>query len=397
VDRGPTVLPGAPDVAGCLAVPGQSTPRRLSRYACGAGPGLEFARAGFVGVTVDGPQTGSRLVPGSPTFGKLVGECNIAAWTGEDWAMFNVCNPRAIADNIRESAFETSLVPDLLLRGPLLVEDRDPCRLRGARLDPKHLALMGHSMGATIAPLALALEPRFRAVVLSGANGSYIENVVAKELPKPALATTLEDQLNLRSCTTEFDLLPNLFQWAEEQSDPAVYEPLVFGPAAKAPPDVLMIQGIGDHYVPSPIANVSSLSLNVDLVGPSYDGADLRKCVTTIPGADVPLYTCEDGTRRYPLSPVGALLSLIGRKQIPSPPSGGVTRNRLHATGAVVQYRRDRVCRDDGHEVAYDIAQARWQYRCFLESFARGSARVLSPPPENPNDDALEIDAPCPF
>jgi hypothetical protein len=399
VDRGPTIAPGEDKVAGCLTMPGQDKPRHPSEYRCGAGPAREFARAGFLGVTVDGPQTGNRLVAGSPAFDALVQQCAIPPYSGEDWAMFDVCNPRAITDNVRESALETALVPDLLLAGPLQVKagDPDPCRLNGARVDPARLALMGHSMGATITPLVLAIERRFRAVVLSGANGSYIENVVTKERPSP-LATTLEQQLNLQSCTTEFDLLPSLFQWAEEPSDPAVYEPLVFGPSVKAtPPDVIMIQGIGDHYIPSPIANVSSLALDLDLFGSEYDAADPRRCESRDPTRDVPVFTCPDGVRRYPLSPISSLLPLVGRRAVPVVPPAGVAKNRLGATGALVQYRRDRVCRDDGHEVAYDIAQARWQYRCFLRSFgAGGTARLFAPPPENPDDDTLDIKAPCP-
>ena len=49
------------------------------------------------------------------------------------------------------------------------------------------MALMGHSMGATIAPLALAFEPRYRVGLLSGAGASWIENVIYKSCRLPVL------------------------------------------------------------------------------------------------------------------------------------------------------------------------------------------------------------------
>jgi len=50
---------------------------------------------------------------------------------------------------------------------------------------------MGHSMGATITPLVLAFEPRFRAAVLSGAGASWIANLLYKQEPL-ALAPAIE-------------------------------------------------------------------------------------------------------------------------------------------------------------------------------------------------------------
>jgi hypothetical protein len=355
-----------------------------------------YARAGLVGITVDGPQTGSRLKAGSSILGSIAAQCGVDGNSGEDNAMFDVCNPSAIADNIRESAIEAALVPRMMLSERFTVElakdgSGDPCGLAGIQFDDKRLALMGHSMGATIVPLVLALEPRFRAVVMSGANASYIENFPSKQQPFE-LASTLEQMLGLDYCLDEFELLPSLFEWAEETSDPAVYER--YSGQGKMP-DVLMIQGIGDHYVPSPVANASSLGLGLDVAGKTYDDKDPHLC----PGeATVPIMECR-GARRYELSPVAPLLSsVLGRKQYAAIPPGGLDAKRAGsgATTFVSQYPRDMACRQDGHEVAYQIAKARWQYRCFLESFAAGHTRVFAPPAGDPYDDSWEIDAPCP-
>jgi hypothetical protein len=347
----------------------------------------------MVGITVDGPQTGSRLQKGDPGLGKLVGACGIDPKTGEDNAMFDVCNPRAIRDNIRQSALEIALIPQLLAR-PLHVSggpDGDPCHINGATVDGSRLAIMGHSMGATITPLAVALQPKLKAVVLSGANGSYIENIVAKEMPSP-LAPELEEMLGLGYCLDEFSMLSSLFQWAEEASDPVVYEQSLFADPKRTPPDVLMIQGIGDHYIPPPVANVNSMGMRLDLLGPPLDKLRPQRC-TSNPEHSVP--TCSDGRDRYPITEVVPLLAYAGTGDILEYPDGGVARNRDGGTRALVQYNRDAACRQDGHEVAYEIAKARWQYRCFLSSFAKGQAKVFAAPPGSA-DESVEIDVECP-
>jgi hypothetical protein len=248
-------------------------------------------------------------------------------------------------------------------------------------------------MGATVAPLALHLQPRYKAVVLSGANGSYIENILAKEMPSP-LAAQLEQLFGLDYCLDEFSVLSSLFQWAEEPSDPVVYEPALFAdPKKRPPPDVLMIQGIGDHYIPPPVADVSSMGLRLSLVGPVRDNDRPQRCTPDPEGA-VP--RCG-GDARYPVTKVLDLLPYVGTGPVPYPAHGPVLRDpRDGSLRALVQYDRDASCRQDGHEVAYEIAQARWQYRCFLASFARGQAKVWPPPPASVTDDTLEIDAPCP-
>src|SRR5690606_19437534 len=121
------------------------------------------------GVSWDGPHGGPRNVTGGD----------------EQFLMFNVLNPDALRDNVRQSALEAVLVART---AGALTFDASSCPgadTGGAqvRFDPERLALMGHSMGATIAPLAAAAEPAFRALVLSGAGGSYLENVLHKRKP----------------------------------------------------------------------------------------------------------------------------------------------------------------------------------------------------------------------
>src|SRR5207237_1390229 len=84
--------------------------------------------------------------------------------------------------------------------------------------DTSILALMGHSMGATIAPLTLAIEPRYRAAILSGAGGSWIENIVYKQSPVP-VRPVMELLLHYAGSGRhlgEFDAALGLMQWAGE-------------------------------------------------------------------------------------------------------------------------------------------------------------------------------------
>jgi hypothetical protein len=210
-------------------------------------------------------------------------------------------------------------------------------------------------MGAWIAPLAVAWEPLLRAVVLSGAGGSWIDNVMYKQQPinikKDAelIIGYLTDGYSL----TPFDPLLSLIQWAAEAADPQLYARyLVAEPLAGAEArSLLMVQGIVDHYILPDIANSLSLSLGLDLGGPELDGGNAE--------------LMADGQ-----TPLGTLLPLTGRQTVTLPATG----NRDGVTALVVQWPGDGI--EDGHEVLFQTEPPKRQYRCFLETFAAGTARV---------------------
>ncbi|MBK9000515.1 MAG: hypothetical protein IPM35_32750 [Myxococcales bacterium] len=311
----------------------------------GTGPALQFARAGWAGVSVDGPHGGLRNVTGGD----------------EQFLMFNVTNPAALRDNVRQSAAEIALQAHVLAKlaidaasCPDLVTSGGP-----AKLDANALALMGHSMGATIAPLVLATEPMFRAGILSGAGGSWIENVLYKQKPVPVkgFAELLLGVAGKHSLS-ESDPALSLFQWAAEPADPPVYgRAVVHEPAAGAPRHVLLLQGIVDHYIMPSIANATSLSLGLDLAGDSLDAA-------TAELADLPH--------------LEEVIAFSGRAQIALPATGNVSAGgKPKATAVVVQHPEDGV--EDGHEVVFQTAAPKHQYQCFLESLAAGLPRVPKP------------------
>jgi len=304
----------------------------------GSGPGRAFAREGWAAISIDGPHGGLRNV----TMGD------------EQLLIFNVANPRAMRDNIRQSAIELMLAAHL---GPRLTIDASDCGGLGdaaATLDAGRVVLMGHSMGATIAPLAMAIEPRFDALLLSGAGGSWIENVVHKESPLPVrpLAEAILGVAG-RYRLHEHDPTLMLLQWAGENADPPVYGRFIQDRS------VLMMQGIVDTYILPPIANATSLSLGLDLGGEGLEHTDERSAAFT---------------------PLETLLPLVGAESRPLPIQG----NRAERTAVVTQHPEDPV--EDGHEVVFQTEGPKTQYRCFLRTLAAGG------PPTVPR-----IDGTCPM
>jgi hypothetical protein len=316
----------------------------------GTGPALELARAGFAGISIDGPLGGLRNPTGDPN--------------QEDFLVFNISNPGAIRDNIRQSAMELVLAAHVI---DTLTVDASTCPTlanASVKFDVNKLALMGHSMGATIAPLSAAFEPRFGAVVLSGCGGSFIENVLYKE--KPVLIRPLAEVLvgypPLGLHLTEGDAALSLVQWAAEAADPPTYGPSILD-GSGAPHHVLMFQGIVDHYILPPMANASTLSFGLDLAGTALDAQT----------PEIADYT-----------PIGALLPMSQRAEIALPASQNVSLGSGSVTAVVTQHAEDGV--EDGHEIMFQEQGPKYQYRCFLASYAKGGPVIV---PASVDSDAL--------
>ncbi len=299
----------------------------------GSGPAREFADVGWAGASIDGPHGGIRNPAGSD----------------EQLLIFNFTNPPAMLDNIRQSALELVLAAHLL---DDVVLDATGCEGSGAeaaRFDTTNLTLMGHSMGATIAPLALAVEPKFRGAILSGAGGSWIANVVHKESPlavRPIAELLL--RISGRHQLHEHDPSLMLLQWAGESADPPVFGDAIRDNGVH----VLMLQGIVDTYILPPMANATSVSLGLDLGGESLDAAEAR----------LDAFRSLDSVLPYSL---GDRVSL---------PAAG---NQDTVTRVVTQHLEDGI--EDGHEVAFQNDLPKAQYRCFLETLqATGTPTVPS-------------------
>jgi pimeloyl-ACP methyl ester carboxylesterase len=311
----------------------------------GTGPAMHFAQAGFAGVQIDGPHGGLRNV----THGD------------EQFLVFNIQNPTALRDNLRQSALELDLLVDLL--ATIRIDSSGCMGLVSAsgeaHVDVRQLALMGHSMGASIAPLAAAFEPRYRAIILSGAGASWLENIVYKQSPiatrplaEAILGYTGVNQRTLR----EDDPVLGWLQWAGEESDAAVYAPLLVreSPAGQAR-HILMFQGIVDTYILPAIANPMTIATGLDLAGPAIDQTDMR-------------------LSHY--QSIMDVLPLRGRRQQSFPVSANLPApGGTMVTGAVVQHMQDGV--EDGHEIMWQLPDAQAQYTCFLRTFLTGAPRIV--------------------
>lgn len=304
----------------------------------GTGPALTLARAGWAGISVDGPHGGIRNLTGAD----------------EQFLIFNFSNPAAMRGNLLQTAAEAALVPDLLAN---LEVDAEACEGTAPRatFDTDTLALLGHSMGATVAPLAAAVEPRFDAVVLSGAGGSWIENVLHKQLPLEVLPIAESLVGYEPGELSAFDPFLGLLQWGGERADPPVFGATVRENPGGDARHLLMVQGIVDRYILPPIANSTSLSHGLDLAGPALD-------------ADHP-----ELSEHLPLE---ELLWLTGA-EARSLPAGGDQQapDGSPVTAVVVQHAEDGV--EDGHEVFFQLEAPKHQLRCFLEDLAAGEAPVL--------------------
>jgi len=321
VDRGVRAMPGGPAI----------TP--------GTGPAFEFARAGWAGISPDGPHGGTRNV----TRGD------------EQLLIFNFTNLAAMRDNLRQSALELVLTAHMLPTLPINSSDC-PGAATEARFDVSALTIMGHSMGASIAPLAAAFEPKFRAMLLSGAGASWTENVIFKQHPLAVrpLADILVGYAGTGRQLRTDDPILNVLQWAGETADAQVFNRYVIDEAPEMRPrHVLMMQGIVDHYILPSIANAGSLSLGLDFGGTPIDAIT----------PEIASFT-----------PIAPLLALNGRSVLPLPATANRSARGVTVTAILTQTREDGV--EDGHEVVFQTVAPRRQYRCFLESLARGVPMV---------------------
>lgn len=328
VDRGPRATNGGPAIA-----PGH-------------GPAKHFAEAGFAGVSIDGPHGGPRNVSGGD----------------EQLLVFNVTNPLALRDNIRQSAIELMLLPHVLRS--VTIDASDCAGLTGeagsVTFDLTHLTLMGHSMGATIGPIVAAHEPTYRALLLSGAGGSYIENILYKQRPFPTagfFAGVLQYSAEQR--LTRHDVALGFFQWANDSADPLSFLRLLSSEApASGRVHVLMMQGIVDHYIMPSIANATSLGLGLELGGVPLDA--------TTPELEA-------------FTPLAELLPLVGSGTTALPAEGNVEGpSGTPITAVVTQHAEDGV--EDGHEVVFQTDAPKRAYACFLRTLqTTGVPRVPAP------------------
>lgn len=312
----------------------------------GTGPAMELAQVGFAGSSIDGPHGGLRNV----------------SKKDEQFLIFNVFNPLGLRDNIRQSALELVLQAHILGKIEIDASACPGLTTPGggpARFDTGTMAAFGHSMGASIVPLAQSYEPRLRASILSGAGSSYIANIVHKKKPieTKGFAELLLEYTSIGRELTELDPVMSILQWAAEPADVQVYgRSILREPKDGAVHHVMMVEGVVDRYILPPIANATALSLGLDLAGPQLD---------------------SDSPELASFTPLTAVLDLGGRQAIDFPAKGNIEReDGSLSTAVVVQHVEDGI--EDGHEAVFQREEPKRQYRCFLQSLVKGEPVVPS-------------------
>ena len=144
-----------------------------------------------------------------------------------------------------------------------------------ARFDTGTMALMGHSMGATISPLTLAFEPRFQVGLLSGCGRELDRERHLQAAPGPRPRPRRGPRRRRRQRATTSPSTTRCSPSSSGRSSPPTRRSTraasPSSPRRRARAHVLMMQGIVDHYIMPPIADATSLSLGLDLAGPELD------------------------------------------------------------------------------------------------------------------------------
>ncbi|MCA9616679.1 MAG: hypothetical protein KC586_28165 [Myxococcales bacterium] len=295
----------------------------------GRGPALFYADVGLAAAAIAAPLTAERNPSGREG-------------TFDFW---NVANLRAFRGNLQQATLDFTT-----LTAAVAAMRVDPALCPGAstdeaafRFDAERVYLQGHSTGGTVGSVALPLEPRIRAAVLSGTGGSWIYNVADADSPF-VLRDVAKVFLRLREgdVVEHHDVELTLFQTVL-----ASVEVMSWGRVTALAPegdakDVLLVAGIVDTYHFPRMIHSQGMSLGADLALPSVEP------------------TWED---EY---------TLVGLRGLGTPVRGNV---RGEVTSVMLQRaQREGV---DGHYVPFEHDDLKRRYACFLASHARDGRATL--------------------
>ncbi|HUD72352.1 MAG TPA: hypothetical protein VMQ62_10350 [Dongiaceae bacterium] len=449
-------------------------PDVISRQS-GEGPALYFARAGYAGVQIDDTYGGARRPQG-----KGIGE--------EDNLIFGNrgSNEWAIRDNIRQMAVELAVlgartlnmkpfgsVNDLsnctqvrctyssangntdptvgrechdvdLYGNPTGAADPNnpnpPAPVLPAntplplsfQFDTTQLAIMGHSVGASVVPLALSATdsglPIYKRAILSGSGGSFMTNALHKQEPsfdpipltqgRHGLREMAESWVELdRGLESEGDPALGVVQLALEPGDTPPYDrelnAWVMSQDMHVPGSgyILDFQGIVDHYIQPPTSNAQTLAMGLGLGVTRQMSASPNGIWSDGYDADLGFYPpnagfeCEDLASGHPIHsncfandnhdfrafmPFGSVLGFGGWKngQNPlSPTHWDRTPLPVRGPSLVVQIDNDGHnprfsdddtahtigMKEDGHEAMWQHRGPKVQLQCFLRSAMRAT------------------------
>ena len=286
-----------------------------------------LAALGIASMSFDQPMHGTR--PGVP----------------DDF--YNVLNPLAFRDNSRQSAVEGLVLAELMGRlrfAPsaftLASSPGFVAPAKEVRFDRRRRSFFGHSQGATVGPLLLAVGKGLEGGVISAGGGSLLLNVLTRDAPLLAGLTAKQlVELLLGVPVDVFHPALHLIQMGGEVSDPLGYVDRFAVRRRGRALSVLFTHGMLDPDVPTTLTASMVVAARYPLVAPIYP----NRVFPALPG--------------YDYQEVFALAGL----PVLTPP---VTGNFGRATGGLVLFELD------GHFPVFDNPDAIAQWTGFMDTLA---------------------------
>lgn len=327
----------------------RGTQARDGTIAVGEGPAHVIAAHGFAAAGASLPLSPDRLPGASAT------------------EYLNLENLAAFRDTFRQGVLEQRMMLDALIALEI-----DPATLAACdgpelppgetafRFDPESLVALGQSMGGMYTNMIGAVEPRFEALVPTGAGGHWSYFILETSLI-PGVGNLLGLVLRVDGDELSFmHPVMHLLAIGWEAAEPFVYMPRLSRRPLDgfAPRPVYEPVGMGDSFFPIAV---------YDAVALAYGHPQAGEAVW--PSMQEALALAElDGFVDYPV--VQNLTSESGAPY----------------TGAVVQYAGDGY--SDPHSIFVQLDEVKYQYGCFLETQVRtGTAVIPAPAP---------LGTPCP-
>lgn len=297
--------------------------------------------------------------------------------TSEDLAFFNVMNMPAAVDNVVQGGIDgfslLRMVEGLAFNDvPWLAgkEQTGPVSfgLNTVKFDASKIYFMGHSQGGLTGPIFLAHEPKIKTAVLSGAGGSAV--IAFLDKTKPFNIGEIVS-LALNEDADEFHPVLNFMQQALEPADTNNYGIALWRRpnASVAPKNILLTQGLIDHYTPLRTSDSLATAIFTPHVYPSeplreIEGLRLRKSSTfSVPVAGN--------------IPVSGGAVTVGLLQYEAAITDKTCKDDSDCSSS--RYCDGEFCREDGHFVAFDIAAAIRHYSTFLGTMARDGVATIMP------------------
>ncbi|RAL22866.1 hypothetical protein DL240_08210 [Lujinxingia litoralis] len=302
----------------------------------GSGPAGVVAPYGVAGFAADFNLHGTRYSPPDTT----------------GLMLYNLIgNPGAAVDNFNVAASEVTLHARLL--GQMAIDPAVAPEYLDAgasedgliRFNSERISAMGQSMGSTIGLPALTVDRTIAAGIFSGSGGVLIE-VALKSVKPVNVGQALRVAIGLRSDEelNRFDPILSAVQNVWDLVDPVAH---------------------GRHLIEEPHAGVpAKQALQHSGLDDSYFSPGSRAAFSAAVGAEVVAPLLEEDALEW--------MRWVGRDQVLELP---VVGNRDGVTAVVTQYEPQVL---DGHNVAYQRADAQAQYGCFVARARAGEATELS-------------------